>query len=412
MSAVVVTGIGVLAPGGLGLEPFWEGVCDRRSGISELTRFDTSGFPARLAGQITGLDPAELLPSRLLVQTDISTRFVLIAADWALRDAKVEPGTYTDYETGVITSNACGGFEFTHREFRKLWTTGPAAVSVYESFAWFYAVSTGQISIRNTLRGPSGALVAEQAGGLDAIGHTCRAVRRGTPMMLTGGADSALDPWGWAAQLSGGQVSTATDPDRAYLPFDTDARGYVPGEGGAILVLEDAGTAASRGAQNLYGEIAGYGSTFDPPPWSGGRPALGRAALLALEDAGIGPADVDVVFADGAGVAELDRSEAETITELFGACGVPVTVPKAVTGRLYSGGGPVDVAVALMAMRDGLIPPTAATDRVPDSYRIDLVRDAPRPADLAHALVLGRGRWGFNSAVVVRRSPRPGSETP
>jgi act minimal PKS chain-length factor (CLF/KS beta) len=401
--SVVVTGIGLLAPNGFGLEPYWAATLEGRSGLGTLTRFDVSRYPARLAGQIDGFDPAKHLPSRLLPQTDISTQLALVAADWALKDAKIEEGTFTDYEMGTVTSNASGGFEFTHREFDKLWSQGPASVSVYESFAWFYAVNTGQISIRNKLRGPSSALVAEQAGGLDAVGHARRTILRGTPMMVTGGVDSALDPWGWVAQIASGRVSKATDPSRAYLPFDANASGYVPGEGGAILVLEDAGAARSRGAQRIYGEIPGYASTFDPPPGSPRPPGLRRAAELAIADAGIGPSEIDVVFADGAGVADLDRTEAEAISGLFGPWAVPVTAPKALTGRLYSGAGPVDIAAALLAMRDGVIPPTACTSDVSDDYRIDLVRAHPRVTPVSYALVLARGKWGFNAAVVVRK---------
>ncbi|MFJ6676581.1 beta-ketoacyl synthase N-terminal-like domain-containing protein [Actinosynnema sp. NPDC091369] len=183
------------------------------------------------------------------------------------------------------------------------------------------------------MRGPSSALVAEQAGGLDAIGHARRTVRRGTPLVVTGGVDSAFDPWGWLSHLSSGRVSTATDPGRAYLPFDADARGYVPGEGGAMLVLERDSAARDRGAHRVYGEIAGYAATFDPPPGSPRPPGLRRAAELALVDAGLTPADVDVVFADAAGVPELDRVEADAITAVFGPRGVPVTAPKRLTGR-------------------------------------------------------------------------------
>ncbi|UNO44315.1 ketosynthase chain-length factor [Streptomyces sp. MST-110588] len=397
-----VTGIGLLAPNGLGLEPYWEATLEGRTGIAPVTRFDVSRYPVRLAGQITRFEAGEHLPSRLLPQTDISTRFALVAADWALADAKIEPDAFTDYDMGVVTSNATGGFEFTHREFKKLWSQGPASVSVYESFAWFYAVNTGQISIRNKLRGPSSALVAEQAGGLDALGHARRTVRRGTPMVVTGGVDSALDPWGWVSQIAGGRLSTVTDPRRAYLPFDAGATGYVPGEGGAILVLEDARAAGSRGAQRVYGEIAGYASTFDPPPGSPRPPGLRRAVEQALADAGVSAGDVDVVFADAAGVPELDRREAAVISGLFGPQAVPVTAPKALTGRLYSGGGPVDVACALLSIRDGVIPPSGGTAQVPEEYRIDLVRTAPRPGPVTTALVLARGKWGFNSAVVVR----------
>jgi act minimal PKS chain-length factor (CLF/KS beta) len=404
-NCVVVTGMGVVAPNGLGAERYWEATLKGRSGISRLTRFDVSEYQAQLAGQILDFDAAEHLPSRLLPQTDVSTRLALAAAQWALDDAKIDAAALTDYDMGVVTSNASGGFEFTHREFKKLWSQGPRSVSVYESFAWFYAVNTGQISIRHGMRGPSSALVAEQAGGLDAVGHARRTARRGTPLVVTGGVDSAFDPWGWVSHLSRGQVSPITDPRRAYLPFDAGACGHVPGEGGAILVLEDAEAAQRRGAPRVYGEIAGYACTFDPPPGSSRPLGLRRAAEVALADAGITPEDIDVVFADSAGLPDLDRTEAAAISGLFASHAVPVTAPKALTGRLLSGGGPLDLVAALLSIRDGVIPATAGTTEVPEDYLIDLVRGEPRPTRVRAALVLARGRWGFNSAVVVRAVP-------
>ncbi|MGQ0774941.1 MAG: ketosynthase chain-length factor [Pseudonocardiales bacterium] len=404
-NSVVVTGLGVLAPNGLGAEHYWEATLEGRGGISRLTRFDVTKYQAQLAGQILDFDAAEYLPSRLLPQTDVSTRLALVAAQWALDDAKVDPEALTDYDMGVVTSNASGGFDFTHREFKKLWSQGSRSVSVYESFAWFYAVNTGQISIRHGMRGPSSALVAEQAGGLDAVGHARRTARCGTPLVVTGGVDSAFDPWGWVSHLSSGRVSRVPDPRRAYLPFDVNAGGHVPGEGGAILVLEDAEAAQRRGAPRVYGEIAGYACTFDPPPGSSRPPGLRRAAELALADAGVVPEDIDVVFADSAGVPDSDRAEAEAISGLFSPHAVPVTAPKALTGRLLSGGGPLDLVAALLSIRDGVIPATAGTTDVPEDYLIDLVRGEARPARVRAALVLARGRWGFNSAVVVRAMP-------
>ncbi|MER6343676.1 ketosynthase chain-length factor [Streptomyces sp. NPDC001595] len=401
--STVITGIGAATPNGLGVEAFWKATLAGRSGIGELTGFDVSKYPSRLAGRITDFDAAEHLPSRLLPQTDVSTRYALAVAAWALLDADVDEESLPDYDMGTVTANALGGFEFTHREFHKLWSKGPQYVSVYESFAWFYAVNTGQISIRHKLRGPSAALVGEQAGGLDAIGHARRTVRRGTGLVVCGGVDSAFDPWGWAAQLAGGRVSTATDPAAAYLPFDERASGHVPGEGGAILVVEDAEVARRRGAPQVYGEIAGYASTFDPKPGSDREPGLRRAAELALADAGLAPGDVDVVFADAAGLADLDRDEARALREVFGPRGVPVSVPKTLTGRMYAGGGPADVVTALLSMRDGVIPACGNSTRVPQEYGIDLVTGEPRTRRVRSALVLARGRWGFNSAVVVTR---------
>ncbi|MEV7730993.1 ketosynthase chain-length factor [Streptomyces sp. NPDC088921] len=402
MTRTVVTGIGALAANGFGTQDYWAATREGRHGIGELSRFDVRKYPATLAGEIRGFDAADHLPDRLLPQTDVSTRYALVAAGWALEDAKVDPAGLVDYDMGVVTANALGGFEFTHREFHKLWTEGPQTVSVYESFAWFYAVNAGQISIRHGMRGPSSALVTEQAGGLDAIGHARRTVRRGTPLVVAGGVDSALDPWGWASQIAGGRLSTGTDPGRAYLPFDRDADGYVPGEGGALLVLEDAEAALDRGAPDILGEIAGYASGFDPAPGSGRPPALRRTIEAALADAGVTAGQVDVVFADAVGVPELDRAEAAALGEVFGAGAVPVTAPKAASGRTYAGGGSLDVATALLSIRDGVIPPTAGTREVPAEYGIDLVRDRAREAHVRTALVVARGLWGFNSAVVVR----------
>jgi minimal PKS chain-length factor (CLF/KS beta) len=391
---VVVTGLGVIAPNGVGTEEYWKATMDGRTGIAPVEEF--AGYPVAMAGRVD-FDVEEHLPGRLLPQTDRVTRLALVAAEWALADAAVDPAQLPEYEQGVLTSNASGGFEFTHSEIKKLWTDGPQYVSVYESFAWFYAVNTGQISIRHGLRGPGGVLVAEQAGGLDALGHARRTLRRGMRLMVTGGVESSFDPWGWVSHMASGRLSTST-----YRPFDTAADGYLPGEGGAILVTENASAARERGNTSWYGEIAGYAATFDPKPGSGRPPGLARAISLALADADVRADDVDVVFADAAGVPELDKAEADAITDVFGPHGVPVTAPKALVGRLYAGGPPLDVATALLSIRDSVIPPTAATESVPDDYRCDVVLNEPRTARLRTVLVLARGKGGHNAAVVLR----------
>lgn len=383
----VITGIGVAAPNGLGTRQWWAATLSGQSGIAPIDDYDASGYPSRLVGRVTGFDASEHLPGRLLPQTDRVTRLALVAADWALADAGVDPAALPEYGMSVITSNATGGFEFTHREIRKLWTQGSTHVSVYESFAWFYAVNTGQISIRYGMRGPGGVLVAEQAGGLDAIGHARRTLRASSSLVVTGGVESALDPWGFVSHLSSGRISPAADPDRAFLPFDTRAAGHVPGEGGAILIVEDAAAAARRGAPRVYGQVAGYAATFDPRPGSDRPPGLGRAASLALADAGLSAAAVDVVFADAAGTPELDNVEAAVITGLFGPYGVPVCAPKALVGRLAGGGPPLDVAAAVLSIRDGVLP-HARVERPVPGHRLDLVRGEPRPARVRAALIL------------------------
>ncbi|WUH98283.1 ketosynthase chain-length factor [Spirillospora sp. NBC_00431] len=404
MTGAVVTGLGVVAPNGLGARACWEATLRTRNAIRPLGLFDAGSYPHRLAGEVRDFDPAEWVPSRLIPQTDRMTRFALAAADWALADAALDPASASPLERGVVTAGSSGGFEFGQRELQNLFRDGPGHVSAYMSFAWFYAVNTGQISIRNDLRGATGVLVAEQAGGIDAIAHARRAVRSGSAMMLTGGMDSSLCPFGMAAHLARGRLSGVDDPCRAYLPFDRDACGHVPGEGGAILVLEDAGRARARGARE-YGEIAGYGATFDPPPSSGRPSNLRRAIESALADAGAAPADVSVVFADAAGSPVPDRVEAEALIEVFGPYGVPVTAPKTMLGRLYSGGAPLDVSLALLAMESGVIPPTT---NVTPCHEIDLVCAGPRPFAGTTALVVARGDKGFNSAMVLHGRRKDG----
>ncbi|MEU4952464.1 ketosynthase chain-length factor [Streptomyces lavendulae] len=399
--APVVTGIGVTAPNGLGTEAWWAAVLRGESGIRPVERFDTAQYPAKLAGEVPGFDAAAHIPSRLLPQTDHMTRLALTAADEALADAGVHPAELPDFSAGVITASSAGGFEFGQKELQALWSQGGQYVSAYQSFAWFYAVNTGQISIKNGLRGPSGVLVSEQAGGLDAVAQARRQLRKGLRVVVTGGVDSSLCPWGWAAHLAGGELSTSEDPARAFLPFSAEADGHVVGEGGALLVLEDAAAAEARGA-GVYGTIAGYASTFDPAPGSGGAPRLRAAAELALRDAGLTPADVDVVFADAAGRRTADREEAEALAGLFGVHAVPVTAPKTMTGRLAAGGASLDLAAALLSLRDQVIPPTVNAGAPADDCPIDLVTEVRRPGPLRTALVLARGRGGFNSAVVVR----------
>ncbi|MFG3055259.1 ketosynthase chain-length factor [Kitasatospora sp. NPDC048239] len=399
MSRVVVTGIGVVAPNGWGVEEYWEATLAGRSGLGPLTRFDSAGYRAHVAGEVN-FTPEDHLPGRLLPQTDHMTRLALVAAQEALADAGADPASMPDFAAGVVTAASAGGFEFGQRELEALWSKGPAYVSAYQSFAWFYPVNTGQISIRHGMRGPGSALVAEQAGGLDALAKARRHVREDTALMLAGGVDGSICPWSWLCLTRSGTISAEKDPRRAFVPFDTDASGGIPGEGGALLVLETPERAVERGQRRHYGEVAGYAATFDPRPGSGRPAGLRRAIDAALADAGVGPGDVDVVFADASGVAERDRAEAEVLSAVFGPRGVPVTVPKTMTGRLLAGGAPLDVAAALLAMRDSVIPPSVHIDR-PAHGGLDLVRDRPRSARLGSALVLARGHGGFNSALVL-----------
>ncbi len=392
---VLVTGIGVVAPNGAGRRAWWASVLRGRTGIAPLTRFDAARYPVRLAGEISGVPADSEVPGRLRPATDRITRLTLAVAAEALRDAGVPPDLLAS--AGVLTAGTAGGAEFGQRALQALWSRGGRHVSAYQSIAWFPAAGSGQVSVRHGMRGPCGTVVTGQSGGLDALAQARRHIRKGAaPLMLAGGVDSHLCPWGWAAQSAAGELSRSDDPARAYRPFDAHADGHVVGEGGALLVLESAAGARARGV-GVYGRLAGCAATFDGPD----TPRLRHAAQAALADAGLGTSEVDVVFADAEGGRAADRAEAEAITGLFGPRGVPVTAPKTMTGRLQAGGAGLDVAAALLALRTGLLPPTTATRDTADDCPLDLVLGEPRRTAPRCALVLARGRGGFNSAAVV-----------
>jgi len=405
--AAVVTGIGVIAPTGAGIGAFWARTLAGDCALAAEPGLDRAD--AAVVGRADVAAVSAAVPPQLMVQTDRWTQLALAAAQWALDDARLDPASLGDYELGVVTASASGGNECGQREMQKLWGQGPRHVGAYQSIAWFYAASTGQLSIRHGARGPCGVLVSEQAAGLDALGQARRDIRAGTRAMLCGGTEAPMSPYALLCQAASGRLSPVGDASRAYLPFDEAASGHVPGEGGAILVVESASSAAARGVPG-YGTIAGYAATFDPPPGSGRPPGLTRAISGALADAGVAADDVDVVFADAAGVPALDAAEAASLREVFGHRGVAVTAPKAGTGRLYAGGGALDTATALLALRAGVIPPTPGVSRVPAGYGLDLVVAAPRPAPLRTALVLARGEGGFNSALVIQSTGKRGEE--
>jgi len=413
----VITGIGVIAPNGIGTDAWWAATTAGTSGIGRITRFDPSRYATQFAGEVDGFEAVDYIARRLTMQTDRWTWMGLAAAGMALDDASFRPAEHDPYSMGVITASSSGGNEFGQVEIQALWSKGASHVGAYQSIAWFYAATTGQISIRYGMKGACGVVVSEGAGGLDALAHGRRAVLRGVDTIVSGGVEAPIGPYALTCQMATGRLSSIAEAT-AYRPFDERATGYVPGEGGAILLIEDLESARRRGATSIYGEILGYGATHDGHhPWSLPPDArqLTRAVALALRDARIEPEEIDVVFADGAGSRGWDDLEEQALHAALGAhaANVPVSVPKTMTGRMYAGGASLDVASALFSMRHGVIPPAVHVDRPAAGCGLDIVREASRAADVRTALVVARGYGGFNSALVLRRtSDCPSPPTP
>jgi len=404
----VVTGIGVVAPNGIGTADWWQATLAGQTGIGPIARFDASGYPVRLAGEVKGFEAEDWIERRLIVQTDHWTHMALAATQMALEDAKLDPAEQDPESMSVITASSSGGNDFGQKEIQALWDKGPMFVGAYQSIAWFYAATTGQLSIRHNMKGPCGVVIAEGAGGLEALQHSRRTIRRGVDTVVSGGLEAPIGPYALTCQLDHGHLSREEDPELVYRPFDARASGHVPGEGGAILLVEDLERARERGAPQIYGEIVGYAATNDAHHWRERDPdghQLARAMETALESAGVAPEEVDAVFADGMGVPDADVLEAKAIREVFGkrTGELRVTAPKSMVGRLYAGGAALDVAGALLAMRDGSLPPTINLDEPADGCDLNFVTGSAQKAELGTVLVNARGFGGFNGALVLRR---------
>ncbi|GAA1395250.1 ketosynthase chain-length factor [Kitasatospora putterlickiae] len=402
----VITGVGVVAPSGIGSEAHWKTVCGGESRIGPITLFDAGPYETTLAGEVPDFDVSRYVERRLQVQTDRWTHLAYAAAELALGEAELDPSTIEPYKLSVALASSSGGNQFGQRELQRLWQPDTSrTVGAYQSIAWFYAATVGQLAIRHQAKGPSSVLVSEGAGGLDSLAHAARLVRRGSDVVLAGGTEAPLGPYALACQQRGGRLYTGTDPAAAYLPFDERADGHVPGEGGAVFIVEDLEHALARGAR-IRAEIAGWAATQDAAATTrtatGSARQYARALGTAIERAGLAPGDVDVAFPDAVGVPGYDRTEAEALRAVFGPAGpAAVTTQKPLTGRLYQGGSALDAATAVLAMDYGLIPPSAGPARPADGCDLPFVREE-QAAEVRTALIGARGFDGFNSAVLLR----------
>ena len=404
MARAVVTGLGVVAPSGVGAGEHWRGVLAGANRIGPITLFDPSRYATTLAGEVTGFDVDGYADSRLAVQTDRWTHLGFAATLLALADAGLPEVATDPYSFGLTLASSSGGNLFGQAELQRLWSQPGRRVGAYQSIAWSYAASVGQVSIRHQFKGPCGVLVAEAAGGLDSLAHAARTIARGASVVLAGATECPLSPYAMACQLRSGLLSTSVDPHRAYLPFDAAASGYVPGEGGAVFVVESLDHTLARGAPTIYGEVVGWGATHDArhtgPTTDGDAGQYARSMRLALARAEAAPAEVGVVFPDALGVPRYDRSEAAAVRSVFGGS-VPVTTAKPWVGRAHQGGAALDVATALLALHHRVLPATAGPYEQAPGCELNFVRQTRR-WDAGLALVGARGFDGFNSSVLIR----------
>jgi len=404
---VVVTGMGVVAPNGLGVEEFWRSCLNGISGIKPLRRFPTEDLPISVAGEVADFQAEAYLERKFVQRTDRMTHFACVAVAEALRHARLDLALEDPRRVGTVIANTLGGVEFVIRQIEALYTQGPRAMSAYTAIAWLQVSNVGQVSLSYGLQGYCKTPVSDTAGGLEAMAVAANAIRRGVAdVVLAGGSEALLHPFFLLVFGQSGLSAPGRDP-RAYRPFDRRAAGLILAEGAGICVLEEYEHARLRRAP-IYGEILGSGSTNDArAPFSSSSDGTyyARAIRLALQDAHLRPADISYVNLDGRAEVQADRAEASALREVFGAYteDLPVSVPRTMIGHSYAAAGALDTITTLLALRNRQIPPVLNCEQPEPLHRLNLVRERAQPFAGSHALIGGRGICGSNVALVVGR---------
>ncbi|MGH3104045.1 MAG: beta-ketoacyl-[acyl-carrier-protein] synthase family protein [Gaiellaceae bacterium] len=406
---VAITGIGLVAPIGIGKEAFWAAAKEGRSGTGRPTRLEHPDTPVKVVGEVKDFVPTDYISKKLMVRTDRNTQFSFAACFEAVEDAGIDPAEEQKDRVGIVLSSNYGGLSYFLENLERLHQKGPSFVSAYMATAWLPSAPVGQLSIHYGTTGYSKTVINDAAGGADAIGAGYRAIGRGdADVVIAGGFEVPLvDPAIVGLATFDDFCKDAPEPEKAFRPFDVDRRGIVIAEGGGIVILEELERAQARRAK-AYAEITGYAQTSDAAQLQQVAPdgvQYARAMRLALEQGGLGPDDVGYVNADGRATAEGDRAEARALQLLLGdrVRSVPVSAPKSMTGNSLAGAGPIDVAFASLALRHGLLPPTINLDRQDPECDLRLVANQPEEATVDVVLVCARGTTGVNSALSLKR---------
>jgi 3-oxoacyl-[acyl-carrier-protein] synthase II len=401
---VAVTGIGVKTPAGLDLDSFWSTLLAGKSAAKPIAGFDSSEHPVTFACEIHDFDPAAYMGVKEARRADRVGQLGLAAAMDAVNAAGLAEGVVDPARVGVIVGTGVGGLQ-THEDQERIYLEkGAMRVSPMFVPMMMPNATAALVALRYGYTGPNLCVTTACAAGAHAIGEGMRLIRDGSSdVVIAGGTEAAITPLALAAFSRMGAVSgRRDDPSRASRPFDVDRDGFVMGEGAAIIVLEEWDHAVARGA-DIKGELIGYGRTCDAhhitAPAPGGAGAV-ACMQLALDDAGVSPADVGHINAHGTSTPLNDAAEAAAISKVFGDA-VPVTSTKGVTGHLIGAAGAVECVAALLGARDRLAPPTANHERTDPEISVDVVAGAPREVSSAVTVSNSFGFGGHNATLIV-----------
>ncbi|MGZ5432772.1 MAG: beta-ketoacyl-ACP synthase II [Thermoanaerobaculia bacterium] len=407
---VVVTGLGMISPLGVGNEATWQGLLEGRSGIGPITKFDATAYAARIAGEVKGFDPENWIEKKEVKKSDTFIHYAIAAAQMAVDDAKLNPKAEDGDRVGVIIGSGIGGLPLIEEMHRKLMERGPARISPFFIPGLIVNLASGQISIRFGAKGPSSAPATACATGAHAIGDAFRIIERDdADVMFAGGSEAVVTPLavgGFAAMRA---LSTRNDdPERASRPWDRDRDGFVMGEGSGVLILEEREHALARGAQ-IYCELVGYGMTSDAyhitSPSEDGD-GMVRVMRRALKDAGLQPSDIEYINAHGTSTPVGDRIETIAIKSVFGehAHKLAVSSTKSMTGYLLGAAGGLESAIAAMAIREGVLPPTINLENPDEGCDLDYIPNVARQAPgIRHVLSNSFGFGGTNATLIFSR---------
>ena len=402
---VVVTGLGVVAPNGIGKEAFWDATSNGISGIQQIQRFSVAEQPLKVAGEVHDFVAGNYIDRKLANRTDRGTHFVFAAVQEALQDAQLVIAEEDSQRVGAVIANTLGGVEYVLEQIKALYVRGPRSMSAYSAIAWLQVANAGQTSIRYGIQGYCKTPINDTVGGLDALGIAYNAIRRGAAdVIIAGGCEALLHPFILTVMAHTEQCIIGNDIN-AYRPFDRRAAGFLLAEGAGICILEEYERARERGA-TIYGEVVGYGQTNDAhgllAPSSDGA-QYARAIRLAMQEGNIQPKDVGYFSLDGRAMSYSDAGEAEALRLAFDSdlSRIPVSVPRTMLGHSYAAAGAIDAITGLLALQHRLIPPTINCEQLDSRYGLDMVRDEARPlASDAQAVLHGVRAIGGTNVVV------------
>ncbi len=406
---VVITGVGMITPLGIGVEQSWNGLLAGRSGIRKITQFDAANFPTRIAGEVAGFNPEEYIEPKEIKKMDRFIHLAVAAAQMAMSDSGLKITDKNAERAGVIIGSGIGGLRTIEHYHSVLLEKGPRRITPFFIPMLVVNLASGQISIRFGAKGPNSAVVTACATGSHAIGDAFKIIQRGdADAMIAGGTEAVITPLGIGGFNAMRALSTRNDePEKASRPFDMDRDGFVMGEGAGVIILESLETALERGA-GIYAEITGYGMAADAyhitSPSPNGEGAA-RCMKMALQDAGVDPSVVNYINAHGTSTKAGDEIETYAIKTVFGeyAYKIPVSSTKSMTGHLLGAAGGVESVISILSIKDDIIPPTINLDTPDPECDLDYVPNRARRTTVNYALSNSFGFGGTNACLLFRK---------